>query len=797
MWLRSVLSRFERLGLQRRIMLYVTGGLITVMAAYSAVSMQAVAQSTALVFRERLMLASTVARQVDDDLSRMQAQMMNLAGSVGTDLANNHQDEAAQAVEALRLNWSASGLCTTPCRIILTDQAGTVVWGDPSTSEPTLPDLSQLPVFLAAVESRQPSAAGTFSPEAAGHGVFLLVAPVPASGQVARVLVAELGLADVSAQLVPLLETDQPGYSLEVIDQNGIVLASAQSDHVWQTSEHLSLVKDLLARRQAGSATHVESAGSSQPTHIIAFVPLRTLPWGVTLEEPQDVALALPHALQNQLVLFGALVLLAGLVLAWITTRAVVRPVNALIDATQQIAAGDLERPLDVAAEDEMGRLARSFDEMRVELQQSRQEIARWNQELEARVRRRTEELSALVKSSHALTETLDLDVLFEILIKQTREVLPAAEGIVFFLFDTGRDLLTVRSTFGLNETEAAHLGFRVGEGIAGSVFEARTALRLGLAEDVRAAQSNLSPQNAESFGRATGGRPVRSCLGAALVSEGARLGALVLYNFSREGAFAENDVTVLLAFANQAAAAIENARLYASLQEKEAARAALLEQTIRAQEEERARVAREIHDELGQLLTRLSIDLKMCESQIAAEPQQAAQTLAATQTLVWQTIEQAHHLIVELRPTLLDELGLESALREELKTRLAPLGVATTLTADGMPDRLPALVEITVFRVAQEAISNIVRHAQAHNVTVSLEAGKALQLTIEDDGVGIDGDWRGGESGHRPLGLLGMQERAALVGGALKIEARRPSGTRVRLRVPLEQNAPLGEKAE
>ena len=180
-----------------------------------------------------------------------------------------------------------------------------------------------------------------------------------------------------------------------------------------------------------------------------------------------------------------------------------------------------------------------------------------------------------------------------------------------------------------------------------------------------------------------------------------------------------------------------------------------------------------------------------MCETQICAEPGQAAQTLAATQTLVWQTIEQAHHLIVELRPTLLDELGLEAALREELSTRLAPLGVTARLEGDSAPERLPDSVEITVFRIAQEAISNIARHAHAQHAVLSLRADGMLQVCIEDDGVGIRSDWRSGANGHRPLGLLGMQERAALIGGTLTIEPGVPQGTRVLLRVPLGGDAP------
>jgi signal transduction histidine kinase len=797
MHLRSIFPRFERLGLQRRIMLYVTGGLIVVMLAYGAVSLKAVSQSTDLVFRERLMMTNDVAQQIDIKLSHLQRELNNMGETVGTDLANNRQAAAWQAMQGLRRHWSVYDGFSSPCAIILTDPKGGVLWSDPPPDQLLPADYPNNPTFRATLQSQQPSLTDEISPGTNGNGSLWMATPILVSGRIEGVLLGELNLSQLSQSFDPFLELDGPQYSLELIDQQGMVLASLEPERQWKLSEHYALIKDLLARQQAGTATHQLPANSSEPTHIVAFVPLKGVPWGVTLEEPQDAALALPNALKDRLLLFGAIVLLIGLLLAWVTTRAVVQPVNALIDATQHIAAGNLDHPLDVAAEDEVGRLARSFDEMRVELKQSREEIARWNKELETRVHRRTRELSALVKSSHALAATLDLDVLFEILIDETREVVPSTEGIVFFLFDNERGLLIVRSTFGFDAMECQQLGFRIGEGIAGRVFEAQSPVRLGLEEEIRAAQLNMSTENSACFRRALGERSVKSALGAPLISKGAGLGALVLYNLSRENAFTENDVTVLQAFANQATAAIENARLYASLQEKEAARAALLEQAIQAQEEERARVAREIHDELGQLLTRLSIDLKMCETQIvAAEPNQAAQTLAATQTLVWQTMEQAHHLIVELRPTLLDELGLEAALREELATRLEPMGVTATLEADGEPERLPPSVETAVFRIAQEAISNIARHAHAKHAKLSLHAADMLHVSVEDDGVGVRSDWHNGTDGHRPLGLLGMQERAALIGGTLTIEPGTPQGTRVTLRVPLSGGSPSKKKA-
>jgi signal transduction histidine kinase/HAMP domain-containing protein len=786
----SLLVRFRRLGLQQRIMLYVSGGLAVVLAAYSVVSLQAIRQSTNLVFQERLAVARAVGQEIDMDVLHLQRELNEAGDAIGPALVAGHPGDARAALDAVYEHWSSYDGFDNPCVISLTDVNGLSLSIEPRPAGcPT--DLSRQPVLQAASQSQQAAVTDEVTSDPDSHGGLWLAVPVSTSNQVVGYLVANVSLSRISQRFAPMLELSKSGYDLELIDQAGVTIASTQSTQLWTVSQHFPLISDLVARGQSGVMVHVMPAGSDPPTHVIAFAPLSAARWGVVVEEPVDTALELPRTLQNQLLVFGGGVLVIGLALAWVTTRSVVRPVNALINATQGIAAGQLDHPLDITGEGEVGRLARSFDEMRVELKQSREEIARWNRELENRVEQRTRELAALVESSHALTSTLDLDTLFVILIQQVRAVLPASEGTVLFLFDDGAQRLVARSAFGLDLSPGAPLRFQGNEAIAGRVFERQAPALLRTVAEAEADQANLSPENRARFSQAVGERAVQSALGVPLTSKGARLGTLVVYNFSRPAAFGENNVSMLQALANQAAAALENARLYAALQEKEAARAVLLEKVITAQEAERQRVAREIHDELGQLLTRLSINLKLCEADLSPQSAQAAQSFAAMQTLVWQTIEHAHHLVVELRPILLDELGLEAALHEEFHQRLAPFGVETTLTTYGALERLPASVEITVFRIAQEAISNIARHAHAHAATLSLRRdGAALWVSIEDDGVGVPADWRARGDGHRPVGLLGMQERATLLGGTLTIEPRSPHGTRVALNVPLTGDA-------
>ena len=235
---RSVISRFERLGLQRRIILYVTGGLIVVMAAYSAVSLQAISQSTDLVFRQRLMMANDVGQQIDAKLSHLRGELNDMGKTVGTDLANNQQVAARQAMEELHQHWSSYDHFSSPCAIILTDPKGGVVWSDPPPQELLTADFSNHPSFRAALQSLQPSVSDEISPGAEGNGSLWMATPILVAGRMEGVLLGELNLSQVSQSFDPLLGLDGPGYSLELVDRQGMVLASLDPERQWKLSEH-------------------------------------------------------------------------------------------------------------------------------------------------------------------------------------------------------------------------------------------------------------------------------------------------------------------------------------------------------------------------------------------------------------------------------------------------------------------------------------------------------------------------------------------------------------------------------
>lgn len=224
-------------------------------------------------------------------------------------------------------------------------------------------------------------------------------------------------------------------------------------------------------------------------------------------------------------------------------------------------------------------------------------------------------------------------------------------------------------------------------------------------------------------------------------------------------------------------------------LAEVNAERTRLLFGTVQAQEAERARLARELHDSLGQYVTALRLGLKAIEVHCAPDAAGLGQ-LAALHTLTSDVGRELNRLAWELRPTALDDFGLETAVRQLVEDWAERSGLQFDLhIALGQGKRLPPAVETTLYRALQEALTNVVKHAGAARVSVILEASDSeVRLIVDDDGVGIPRVPDGGEGapGMRRLGLVGMRERLALVKGTLEVECTSGKGTTLFARVPL-----------
>ena len=208
--------------------------------------------------------------------------------------------------------------------------------------------------------------------------------------------------------------------------------------------------------------------------------------------------------------------------------------------------------------------------------------------------------------------------------------------------------------------------------------------------------------------------------------------------------------------------------------------------QVLTAQEEERKRIARELHDDTAQALTSVLVRLRLLERWAGEERLRAG--LTELRDLTGQTLEGVRRMAIDLRPPMLDDLGLEAALQAHVQDFSHRWPVKAKFIS-GRLGRLPADVELVLYRIVQEALSNVAKHAGASTVEARLtRRGRTLRLVVEDDGCGFDVEATKSSRGAG-LGLFGMEERLALIGGSVRVESARGKGTRISVEAPLPRS--------
>lgn len=245
--------------------------------------------------------------------------------------------------------------------------------------------------------------------------------------------------------------------------------------------------------------------------------------------------------------------------------------------------------------------------------------------------------------------------------------------------------------------------------------------------------------------------------------------------------------------FADQAAIALTNAQLYQAAQETALRLQTTSNRLLQAQETERRSIARELHDEIGQTLTAVKMNLQAMQRATGLSAQ--ASILDESVTIIEHALHKVRNLSLDLHPSLLDDLGLVPALRWYMHRQAERAGFSVTVVADSLEAHLPPHLEIVCFRIVQEALTNVARHARARHVFVELrQRDSQLELVVRDDGIGFDVPSALERATHgASLGLRGMEERVTLVGGQVEIESVLTHGTEIRARFPL---TPLSVKA-
>jgi two-component system sensor histidine kinase UhpB len=299
-----------------------------------------------------------------------------------------------------------------------------------------------------------------------------------------------------------------------------------------------------------------------------------------------------------------------------------------------------------------------------------------------------------------------------------------------------------------------------------------------------------LDPDNASGLSDDLATDGLFRTLAAPLSAKQELFGALVISSLREDEPLNLKDAALLMAFAQQVATFVENARLYQVVQERETQLGQLVRQLVNAQEGERQRIARELHDETGQKLSALAMGLAAVETQLAAGDRSRPVGLVQNlRQVADHALTELRNVMANLRPSQLDDLGLAPALHwyiQQHAVRHPQTNI--TFTAERLAQRLPAEYETVLFRAAQETLTNVARHAHATQVTVALsQQSDAVRLEVVDNGVGFDIKSPVSPE-HQGWGLIGMRERVALVGGVCTVESQPGKGTRIVIELPQRQ---------
>jgi signal transduction histidine kinase len=398
-------------------------------------------------------------------------------------------------------------------------------------------------------------------------------------------------------------------------------------------------------------------------------------------------------------------------------------------------------------------------DQELVELLASQAAVAIENARLYEAATGWSRQLESLNEVGNALATETDIDRLLDLIARRTRELLNAR--VVTVMLPEGSERLRFAAVAG--DGGNALVGGTIGRTTSksGRVLDRVQSERVDSVLD----DPDVDHDAMRSMGARTG-------LWVPLVARGRAIGVLEAHDkLGDDARFTDTDVRLAETFATRAAVAVDLSERIASDS---------LRRVVEAQELERRRLARELHDETGQALTSILLGLKGVEERL--DPESRA-PVAELRELVVSTLQDVRRLAVELRPSALDDFGLVAALERLTSTFAEQSRIAVDFQSALADERLSGEIETALYRIAQESLTNVVKHAQAAHVTVVLaRKDRAVKIVVEDDGRGFDPTVPADDG----YGLVGMRERLALLGGRLEVESGSERGTTVAAEVPV-----------
>ncbi|MCB0111246.1 MAG: GAF domain-containing protein, partial [Caldilineaceae bacterium] len=707
------LTNLKQMGLRRKIILWAF--------VPTAIILMAVASVNYIAYRR---VAETLILERDEEVTRLAAgqiatSLTEYADLLVTEERNALLGQGDLIYQQAALRSARNRLAIFDGGLVLLDGVGAVVAAEPVRSEIMGADWAQRPYFRQVLRTGRPVFSNTLSDGPQGSPVVAVAVPVLGSqDEMMGVLVGmfQLGATSISTFYgdIVRLRVGRHGIAY-LVDGTGQVIYHSVAAQIGEDFSAESVVQQVLGGSVLSAALAGERMGAIRTrdrmnNEIVAgFAHVPGTEWGLVTETSWETLLGMGNAYQRFLLLLFVLGILTPALFVSIGTQRIIQPVIDMIGAAKKVAAGDFTQTIVTNSGDEIDILAAQFNRMSAQLRAS-------YTGLENRVAERTRVLSALIDIAAAVNRSLDLQETLTHSLEKTLQVLGIEAGGIYLLNETGTELeLAVHRGYAPELVEEMdHLA--MGEGFNGFVMQHCCPLVVDeIADDDRLARTAV---------REAG---VHSLVSVPLYAKERPMGTLFTTTYAPRK-FSDEDINLLTSIGYQVGVAIENALLYGQAQQL----AAL---------EERSRLARELHDSVTQALYSQILLVEGWKQMVQnGELTDLTEPLEELGQVTKHALKEMRLLVYELRPLDLEKEGLVGALHKRLNAVEKRAGIEARLITEGILADLPLELEENLYRIAQEALANALKHADAQQVIVRLSSDThAVILEVTDDGCGFD----------------------------------------------------------
>lgn len=722
-------AKMKQMGLRRKIILWAF--------VPTAIILMAVASVNYIAYRR---VAETLILERDEEVTRLAAGQIATSLTEYADLLVSEEHNALLGqgdiiYQQAALNSARNRLAIFDGGLVLLNGVGEVVATEPERLDIMGKDWSQQPYFRQVLRTARPIFSDTLLDGPEGTPVVAVAVPVfGRQDELMGVLVGmfQLGATSISTFYgdIVRLRVGRHGIAY-LVDGMGQVIYHSTASQIGEDFSSEPVVQQVLGNMALAETVAGEQIGAVRTrdrmnNEIVAgFAHVPGTDWGLVTETSWETLLGMGNIYQRFLLLLFVLGIVTPALFVSIGTQRIIQPVIDMIGAAKKVASGDFAQTIVTNSGDEIDVLAAQFNRMSAQLRAS-------YTGLENRVAERTRVLSALIDIAAAVNRSLDLEETLTHSLEKTLQVLDIEAGGIYLLDDTGTELrLAVHRGYSVELVEQMdHLA--LGEGFNGFVIQRCCPLVVDdIATDARLARLAVSEAG------------VHSLVSVPLYSKEKPMGTLFATTYASRK-FSDEDINLLTSIGYQVGVAIENALLYGQAQQL----AAL---------EERSRLARELHDSVTQALYSQILLVEGWKQMVHnGDLTDLAEPLQELGDVTKQALKEMRLLVYELRPFDLEKEGLVGALHKRLNAVEKRAGIEARLMTEGILVDLPRNLEENLYRIAQEALANALKHADADHVIVRLASNnQKVTLEITDDGCGFDiTHLRQGNNEHADNGL-------------------------------------------